>query len=122
MSLKMKYLFNLVNRKQYTLSDGSVMSVFQIMVKYEQIWNEPMSESLAFVRLKTTTDVDYIFSKKGMYVGHEYCKKAKLKKIAAQPKKKRKIPDERLQSMKWYADGTKRQFYDPMWKLIMKNI
>jgi hypothetical protein len=118
----MKYLFNLANRKKYTLSDGSEMNVFEVMIKYERIWNEPMSESLAFVRLTYTTDPHYIFSKKGMYVGHEYCKIAKIKRIAAQPKKKRKIPDERLQSMEWYSNGTKRQFYDPMWKLIMKNI
>ena len=109
------------NRKKYYLADGSVMNVLDVMAKYERIWNEPMSESLAFVRLTYTNDPHYIFSKKGMYVGHEYCKIAKAKKIVAEPKKK-KIPDERLQSMEWYSNGTKRQFYDPMWKLIMKNI
>ena len=109
------------SRKKFKLSDGSEINVFEVMIKYEKKWNEPISESLAFVRLTHSDNPLYIFSKKGLIVGHEYCKKAKEKKIAAEPKKK-KIPDERLQSMEWYSNGTKRQFYDPMWKLIMKNI
>tara|TARA_Y100000758_G_scaffold268909_1_gene210144 strand:- start:322 stop:657 length:336 start_codon:yes stop_codon:yes gene_type:complete len=109
------------SRKKFKLSDGSEMNVYEVMIKYEEKWNETISESLAFVRLTHSDNPRYIFSKKGLIVGHEYCKIAKAKKIAAEPKQK-KIPDERLQSMKWYADGTKRQFYDPMWKLIMKNI
>ena len=109
------------SRKKFKLSDGSEMNVFEVVIRYEEKWNEPISESLAFVRLTHSDNPRYIFSKKGLNVGHEYCKKAKAKKIAAEPKQK-KIPDERLQSMKWYDDGTKRQFYDPMWKLIMKNI
>lgn len=118
----MTYLFNMPNRKKYLLDDGSELNVFEVMDEYERIWKETMSESLAFVRLSTSTNPIYIFSKKGLIVGHDYCKKAKVKKIAAQPKNKRKIPEERLQSMKRYRDGTKRQFYCPMWRLAMKHI
>ena len=98
------------SRKKFKLSDGSEMNVYQVMIKYEEKWNETISESLAFVRLTHSDNPRYIFSKKGLIVGHEYCKIAKAKKIAAEPKQK-KIPDERLLSMKWYKNGTRRQFY-----------
>ena len=113
MTLKI-YLFNVGTRKKYLLDDGTELNIFEVIEKYEEKWDETMSESLAFVRLANSTNPEYIFSKKGRIVGHEYCKKAKAKKLAAGPKKNPKILEERSKP--------KCKFDDSMWKLINQNI
>jgi len=100
-------------KRTYKLADSSVVTVPEALKKFFDIWGVPCSDTLIRQRLNYSTDPEYIYSEKGLLVGHEYCKVAKKRKKKAKVSVKKKIDLTR------YRTGELKQFYDPYFKLAL---
>ena len=103
-------------KRTYKLDDSSVVTVPEALKKFFDIWGVPCSDTLIRQRLTYSTDPEYIYSEKGLIVGHKYCKVAKKRKKAPKIKKKKFNDHTRFKT------GELKPYYDPLHILAMAGV